>query len=151
MDLDIDPPRRVGPIEIGMPFDRAARALQDIPGFTPPLLKERNPPGFAHYESEMSIALEPGRDGRVKSIEIYRPTRNINVLYRGISIFGESASDVIRKLAQITRLKIEDDGLGVLAHELLMSLGRAVLPEGPDDPDGRYFESVLIAAPGYYE
>lgn len=151
VDLILDPPRGAGPIEIGMPFEQAEQALRAIAGFTPPKVGERVLPGFAHYESEMSIAVDQDRSGNVRSIEVYRPGRDINVLYRDISIFGFTAADVIRRLSELARLEIEDDGLRVLAPELLLSLWRDVLPEGPDDVNGKYFEAVLIATPGYYD
>jgi hypothetical protein len=151
VDLIIDPPRGVGPIAIGMPLDQAEQALRAIVGFVPPTPGKRIAPGFAHYESEMSIAVEPDRSRNVRSIEVYRPSRDVNVLYRDISVFRIAADDVIRRISDIVRLEIEDDGLRVLAPELLLSLSRDTLPEGPEDEDGRYFEAVLVAVPGYYD
>jgi hypothetical protein len=151
VDLIIDPPRAAGPVEIGMPVDAAEQALRGIPGFLPPGAGERRAPGFAHYASEMSIAVEAAPAGRVRSVEIYRPMEGVDVRLRNISIFGESADEVIRRLREIVALQIEDDGLRVVAPSLLISLWRGTLPEGSDDEDGRYFESVLIAEPGYYD
>lgn len=151
MELIIDPPRGAGPIAIGMPFHQAEDALRAIAGFVPPRPGKRVAPGFAHYESEMSIAVEPDRSGNVRSIEVYRPTLGVDVLYRDISIFGLPADDVIRRLSGYARLEVDGEGLRVLAPELLLSLSRDTLPEGPDDEDGRYFEAVLVAAPGYYD
>lgn len=41
-------------------------------------------------------------------------------------------------------------GRSVTAPDLRLALWRAVIPEGSADEDGRYFESVLVARPGYY-
>jgi len=56
------------------------------------------------------------------------------------------------------RLPLRDgvDGAALLANarstapDLLLALWRAVVPEDDNDSDGRYFESVLAAMPGYY-
>jgi hypothetical protein len=122
MNLIIDPPRWVGPIAIGMPFDQAEQALRAIAGFVPPMPGKRVTPGFAHYESEMSIAVEPDRSNNVRSIEVYRPSRDVNVLYRDIPVFGFAADEVIRRLSGIARLEIEDDGLRVLALSYFSAL-----------------------------
>jgi hypothetical protein len=149
MQLELLPPDRVGPIMIGMDFDEAEVMLRALPGFQSPGPGERRQPGFAHYESEMSIAVYSERD-LVKAVEVFRPEGDDVVLYRGISIFKESAGDVIRELQSITRVHVERDGLFVVAPDLLLALSRPYLPESPEDEEGRYFESVLIAAPGYY-
>ncbi|WAL63982.1 hypothetical protein ORV05_23695 [Amycolatopsis cynarae] len=151
MDLIVDPPRGVGPIAIGMPFDKAELALKSIAGFVPPEPGGRVAPGFAHYDSEMSIAVGQDRSRNVRSIEVYRPSRDVNVLFRGISVFGLAADEVIRRISDVARLEIEDGGRQVLAPELLLSLWRGTLPGRPEDEDGRYFEAVLAAAPGYYD
>lgn len=152
VDLILDPPRTVGPLAIGMSLGEAEQALRDIPGFVPPLPGERRAPGFAHYESEMSIAV--GTDPRgtvVRSIEVHRPTVGADVRWGDISLFAVEATEVIHQLGRITALEFEDGGRHVVAPGLLLSLWRGTLPEGPEDQDGRYFESILVAAPGYYD
>ncbi|MCX5093836.1 hypothetical protein OOK36_34120 [Streptomyces sp. NBC_00365] len=151
MDLIIDPPRAAGPVEIGMPIGAAEQALRSISGFLPPTPGERRAPGFAHYTSEMSIAVDATQDGRVRSIEIYRPTEGVDIRLGEISIFGVPADEVILRLGEMASLQVEDEGLRVVAPSLLISLWRGTLPESPEDEDGRYFESVLIAEPGYYD
>jgi len=44
----------------------------------------------------------------------------------------------------------DEPGYSFTAPSLLMALWRPTIPEAPGDPDGRYFEGVLIAPPGYY-
>ncbi|MDX6740111.1 hypothetical protein [Actinocorallia sp. A-T 12471] len=149
MQLELVPPERVGPIMIGMDFDAAQRELVSLPGYRPPALGRRVEPGFAHYDSEMSISVYPERD-QVKAIEIFRPEEEDSVVYRGISLFELPADQVIEALSTTESLDIVRGGEFVVAPELLLALSRPHLPAGPDDEDGRYFESVLIAAPGYY-
>jgi hypothetical protein len=151
MDLVVDPPRGVGPIEIGMLFEVAESALRTIPGFRPAVPGSRHNPGFAHYDSEMSISVGKDSNGRVRAIEVYRLTWGVDVLFRGISIFAVPADEIVRLLSRIDVLEIQDDGLRVLAPNLLLSLWRGTLPDGPEDEDGRYFEAILVAAPGYYD
>lgn len=124
MDLIIDPPRGVGPIAIGMPFEQAQQALQVIPGFAPPGPRRRVAVDFAHYESEMSIAIEQDRSRNVRAIEVYRPAQDVNVLYRDISLFGVAADQVIRRLSELVHLEIGDEGRHVVARELFLSMER---------------------------
>ncbi|MGA3488380.1 hypothetical protein ACK8GG_10245 [Micromonosporaceae bacterium DT55] len=133
-----------------MSFEEAEQVLQLIDGYQPPRPGNRLNPGFAHYDSELSIALSQDRSGSVDAVEVYRPSRDVVVLFRDIPIFDLPAEEVIQRLSNITSVEIEDDGLRVLAPNLLLSLWRSVLPEGPDDEDGRHFEAVLVAAPGFY-
>ena len=74
------------------------------------------------------------------------------MVYRDISLFDEPVHEVLRRLRQTTEVVDSDDepGYSFTAPSLLMALWRPTIPEAPDDPDGRYIESVLIARPGYY-
>jgi hypothetical protein len=155
VEIILDPPVGVAQPDsgasllVGMPFDQAIEAARAIPGFIESS-ENGGGPGFVNYVSEMSISIGVDRDRNVQSIEIYRPMVDFDVLYNGISIFGSPAEDVIQLLSARTTLELEDGGLQATAPELFMALSRNTLPEGPDDEDGRYFESVLVAAPGYY-
>lgn len=150
MELIIDPPRAVGAVAIGMPFEDAVRLVHGFEGFV-----SQAPtggyvsPGFAHFESGMSISLGADRSGVVECIEVYRPGQGVSVLFRKIDVF-QDAEQVIRLLANEVEVVVEDDGLRVLAPQLLLALSRDVLPSGGFDETGRYFDSVLVAAPGYY-
>lgn len=150
MRLELNPPVGAGPVEIGMRSDDVMRVLREIPGYVEPGPGEARQPGFGHYESGMSISAGPGRAGVVEAIEIYRPAADVQVVYHDLDVFNTPAQEVVDRLSGMTPLQIEDDGLLVVAPELLMSLWRPVLPEDEDDEDGRYFDSVLVAAPGYY-
>ncbi|GII23292.1 hypothetical protein [Planosporangium mesophilum] len=150
MDLVLGPLRAAGPIRIGMPFAEAERVLHSLEGYRPPAPGERVNAGFADFESGLSVSVGRGRDGNVEAVEVYGPSRDVTVLYRDIAVFDFPAEEVIRRLSEIAPIQVEDDGMRVLAPELLLSLWRSVLPEGPDDEDGRYFEAALVAVPGYY-
>ncbi|MFD8721994.1 hypothetical protein ACFV2H_29365 [Streptomyces sp. NPDC059629] len=149
MRLELDPPRGVGDLQIGMTIDRAEWILGEFPGFVPPAPGERRNKGFAHYESEMSISLDFDSRGIVRAVEVFRPERGVEVVFGGISVFQEPAESVIERLAGSFRLEIEDGGLNVAAPDVFIGFWRSLLPMGSDDEEGRYFESVLVAAPGY--
>ncbi|MGW6935384.1 hypothetical protein ACWGE0_35355 [Lentzea sp. NPDC054927] len=152
MDLILDPPHSGGSVRIGMPFDEAIQVVQAIEGFQLQApAGGYTSPGFAHFDSGMSISLGPDRNGAVKAVEVYRPDRDVDVTYRDIDVFSRPADEVIRLLAEIADVRVEDDGLLVVAPDLLLSLSRDMLPEDEDDEDGRYFGAVLVAAPGYYD
>lgn len=151
MDLVIDPPQAVGSIRIGMPFEEALQLVRGIEGFRPQApTGGYMSPGFAHFDSGMSISIGADRGGAVEAIEVYRPGQGVNVLFRNIEIFAEEADEVIRLLAGEVEVVVEDNGLRVVAPQLLLALARDVLPGAGDDESGRYFESALIATPGYY-
>jgi hypothetical protein len=48
-------------------------------------------------------------------------------------------------------VEVEEDGHAFTAPSLLLSLWRPATPQAPDDQEGRFFESALIARPGYYD
>ncbi|MHA7132598.1 hypothetical protein [Oerskovia turbata] len=150
MDLILDPPRAVGPLAIGMSSAEASRVLRDLPG------RSKTPGGPAggtlvQYESGLSISFGVKRERLVDSIEVWRPEREVRILLGALDIFGTPADEVTTALAATTRIDVENEGASVVAPDLLLALWRPFVPENPDDEDGRYFSSVLVAAPGYYD
>jgi len=149
--LFLDPPRAAGPIVLGMHADIASATLRTLEGYL-----EREPgirpnPCFAHYACGLSISICPGPGGLVEAVEIYRPERDVTVLFGDVPVFDLPADEVIRRIGSITTIEVQDEGLTVIAPALLLAFGRSTLPEDPEDSDGKYFESVLVAAPGYYD
>ncbi|MFC9291782.1 hypothetical protein [Streptomyces sp. NPDC057052] len=149
MRLELDPPRGVGDVRIGMPVDAAEQILNQLPGVVPPAPGERRNKGFVHYASELSISLDFDSRGVVRAVELFRPERDVQIIFQGISVFEEPAEGVISRLAEMYRLEIEDEGQNVTAPDVFIGFWRSVLPMDPDDDGGRYFDSVLVAAPGY--
>lgn len=150
MQLVIEPPH-VGPIKIGMAFDDAQKKLCTISGYIHPEPRPGfTPVGYAHYDSGMSISISPSRGGEVKSIEVYRPDQGVNVFFRGVSVFETPADEVVQRIVRMVRLETQDGGLLVVAPELLLAMGRRFLPEETGGEEGKYFESILVASPGYY-
>lgn len=149
MVIELDPPRGFGGLQIGMPIEAAEQVLRELPGFVPPAAGEVRNKGFAHYVSQLSISLDSDAGGIVRAIELFRPDGDVQVTFRGLSLFEETADVIISRLSELFQLEVEDDGLNVVAPDVFIGLWRRTLPEISGDEDGRYFESVLIAAPGY--
>lgn len=149
VDLVVDPPIGVGALTLGMPLAEAQAVMRGMPDY----IEAASSPLFADFTSGMSIAVEVDADDHLKSIELYRPDSgsDVRVLFGEIRVFEESAEDVIRELSSVERLDLEEGGRRAVAPELLLTLWRATLPDFPEDEDGRCFESVLVARPGYYE
>jgi hypothetical protein len=99
-----------------------------------------------------------------------RPSQGAGELWLGAS--GPDTVEVLKRLGNpevLCRVPQDRPGWGILRRSGLsigtyfdsndrlnaiefgrMAFWRPTVPESPDDPDGRFFESVLIAAPGYY-
>lgn len=149
MQLDLLPPTSVGPVQIGAPLAEAESALASIDGYVAPDPLRPRRRGFATFASGLSIALHSDGVGNVKAIEVYRSDDD-TVRFDGIDLFRTPADEIIALLESRTPVQLEEEGRTVIAPDLPMSLWRGTLPDFPGDEDGRYFESVLIASPGYF-
>lgn len=102
--------------------------------------------------SGLSIFVYFDPEDFVEAIEFGRPRSGEDVIsYRDVDIFGTEADELIQRLSEYDRIEVSEQGRSVTAPDVLLALWRPVLPEHPEDEDGRYFESVLIARPGYYD
>ena len=151
MILELDPPRSAGPLRIGMPFSEAESVLKSIEGYVEPETLRRYGAGIGDYESGLAIHTGRSSSGVVDYIEIFRPWNNtVQVIYRDTSLFLEPADSIILKMSCSYKVEVLDGGLTLIVPELLLAFGRDVMPEFSGD-DGTYFESVLVARPGYYD
>ncbi|MCX4389164.1 hypothetical protein OG777_19845 [Micromonospora peucetia] len=81
----------------------------------------------------------------MEAVEIYRPLDQVTrVVYDGISIFGDRADAVEFELARRLRLEVINDGSTVVAPDAFLAFGKSLSESG-------YFDSVVVAAPGYYD
>jgi hypothetical protein len=154
VSLELLPPSGVGPVRIGMSIDEAESALSSLPGFDrlgdPGSMVETR--GRAQFASGLTVVAISGPGGLVEAVEVFRPVRPHPVTYRGIDVFATHSNQVVARLAGSTRVEEQDYGVLMVAPDLLLALSRFGPPETDDeDEDGAFFDSVLVAPPGYYD
>ncbi len=103
--------------------------------------------------SGLMISIGCMRD-RLQAVEIHRPQAPVDVVrFQGVDVLGLPARVVVERLRE--RIAIEpsgDDPASFVAAGLTLSLWRPF--EADDDPNeeqGYYFSTVLVAGPGYYD
>ncbi|OAH13200.1 hypothetical protein [Streptomyces jeddahensis] len=134
-----------------MSIDDAEVALRHIEGFRTPGNSEVPTRGVAHYTSRLSVQAYTGTGGIVNAIEVFRPDSSVSVQYEGIDLFSLPASEVIALLRSRTAIEVEERGSSVTAPDLLLALWRPFAADSVSDAQGYYFQSALIAEPGYYD
>jgi hypothetical protein len=153
MDIHLRPPTEAAGIRIGSTRAEARRhclALGKPSEFR--RSDEASPALVLERPSGLMIFVYFGREDSVEAIKFGRARSDEDVVsYRGFDIFGTPANELIQRLSEHDRTEVSDGGRSVTAPELLLALWRAVVPEHPADDEGRYFESVLVARPGYYD
>ncbi|CAN7592437.1 hypothetical protein LJR027_004187 [Terrabacter sp. LjRoot27] len=87
----------------------------------------------------------------VNAVELGRADNGEIVAFDDIDVFGTPAEDVVEQLRRKTPVEVTDGGRSVTAAGLLLALWRPAVPESAEDDEGRHFESVLVARPGYYD
>jgi hypothetical protein len=107
-----------------------------------------------HRSSGLSIFIYFDSTDRLEAIEFGASPGTVErVMYAGVPIFDMHADEVLRHLGRRTTVteSPKEPGRSFTATELRLGLCRGAVPESPTDPDGRYFESVLVAKPGYWD
>ncbi|MBA2948963.1 hypothetical protein [Streptomyces himalayensis] len=151
MILEVTPPFGVGPVRVGMTLDEAEAALRSVEGYREPEPTGVPTRGTADYDSGMSIGVETS-GGLVEAVQVYRPYGDVEVSYQGIDLLRTPARQVIERLGALTELEEDEGGRSYTAPELLLALWRPfVEDENPAEEQGHYFQSVLVARPGYYD
>ncbi|WP_146017401.1 hypothetical protein [Verrucosispora sp. ts21] len=150
MDIALDPPRGAAGVALGMPIREAERILSGLYGCEAPGYS-RGSRGVAHFSNGMTIQAHADGVGMVEAVEIYRPNDpTVRVLYGDISVFGDRCDVVEERLRSRVRIEIINDGATVVAPDLFLALGRDESVSG-EGAAGEFFESVVVAAPGYYD
>jgi len=149
MEFEIDPPRGVGPLRLGMTPDEARAALETLGPLTPSTqgaLALNLPSGLGF---SVGFGVGPTRD-RVNAIEVWRPFERDVVRYRDVDLFGLPAVEVVRRLGRYVGLAPNEDDNGFTARELYLALWRPFASDDdPDDTQGYFFQSAFVARPGY--
>ncbi|MET9436672.1 hypothetical protein [Streptomyces sp. NPDC006551] len=151
MIIEVDPPDRVGPVALGMSIDDAESALRALEGFQGTGASQVPVRGQANYASGLSIHTHLESDGLVNAIEVFRPHRDDVVKLYDIDVFGLPADVVVENLGRSVELEEEEGGRTIVAPSLLVALWRPFVASDETDEQGYYFQSVLLARPGYYD
>ncbi|MDC0765486.1 hypothetical protein [Streptomyces sp. HD] len=148
--IEVAPPDRMGPVSIGMSVDAAEAALR-AHGAVRVGEQDGLRRGVAYYASGLSLHVHTGTGGLVNAVEAFRPINPDVLSLNGIDLFSTPAHEVESVLRGFTEVEIEERGCMLIAPDLLLSLWRPYVAESSDDRDGYYFESALVANPGYYD
>lgn len=157
MIFELHPPQAAGPLRIGAAGHDTFETLKRLGA---PLLVCRRTAGSGpawgvRRSSGLFIATFFNPDNRMEAIEFGRPdSKDDAVTCDGLDVFTTPAADLVTQLREHTSVHQEEeggDGHAFTAPNLLLSLWQPVTPESPDDQEGRFFESILIATPDYYD
>ena len=154
MIINLRPPDAAGPLRIGASRQDTLDALERLGAPAPFGRVTVDLPGLAvDRPSGLFIGAHFDAQDRLEAIELGRPgkTADDEVRYDGLDVFTTPALGLVAHLRQRTPVVEEEDGHAFTAPDLLVSFWRPTVPETPDDEEGRYFASVLLARPGYYD
>jgi hypothetical protein len=153
MIIELNPPLAAGPLDLAATGDEIIAAMRQFGEPRAFCRVAGDRPGWSVEDPNgLFLSAYFGADDRAIAIEIGRPTNAVvSVIYDGLDVFQTPAADLVEALSRGTRILPEEDGHLFTAPDLLLSLWRPTAPEGPDDDEGKYFESVLIAKPGYHD
>jgi hypothetical protein len=144
--FDIVPLNGVGPVKLGMTRNEVRSALGESPDG--PILDNRE--GFMR-----GFFVDYDDTGRVEFIELARSSF-FRAVFRGHCLHDVPADEAIALVSKYDQFDATNKELGhsYIFLKLQLSLWRgtcATADQSLDDPDGRHFEAVGIAAPGYFE
>ncbi|WP_055494945.1 hypothetical protein [Streptomyces sp. TP-A0356] len=152
MDFDLAPPNGVGPLRIGMPRQSANAALDSFHDLS--AVSESDRPGQHIFRpSGLMISIHCMRD-MLEAIEFGRPsTQTDRVIFRGLDVFAIPARELVQRMGEYTSIEADpDDPASFVASDLLLSFWRPFAADDePEEEQGYYFSSVLLARPGYYD
>ncbi len=146
LEFDALPLVGVGPVNFGMSRREVRRVLADL-GQRKALKRGPNTDCFfknafqVHYSSDDAVEFI-----ETASESLFR------VLFHGQCLHELIADEAVKFVSKFGEYDRNDRELGYsyVFPTLQISLWRAVLPEGPDDTVGRYFEAVGFGKTGYF-
>lgn len=146
MQYEVIPHVGVPPVLIGMSREesRAAMAAE------PDTFERAGDPIETDAYRGSALQVSFGPDDRVEFIELARDEAH-RVLYRGTDVFATPADELVAIIARDAPYDPDDPELGYTYTfpELNLTPWRPTMPEGGDDLDGRYFESIGVGRQGY--
>ncbi|GAA2806614.1 hypothetical protein RMN57_28255 [Kitasatospora sp. CM 4170] len=152
MDFDLDPPNGLGPLRIGMNRQSANVALDSLRDVSAVSTSDR-PGQHIFRPSGLMISIHCTRD-MLEAIELGRPsTQTDRVVFRGLDVFAIPARELVQRMGEHTSIEADpDDPASFVASDLLLSFWRPFAADDePEEEQGYYFSSVLLARPGYYD
>ena len=149
-------PHGLGPVQLGMTREDARRALAEWGECRPFRRTPESNEGWSVTRRSTTIFANVDDDDRVHAIELASPGHGIaggdQVVFDDVDLFIDEADAVIAKLeAKGIRLTAGDDGYTTTAPDVLLGLWRDGEPSDESTGLPLYFESALIARPGYYD
>ncbi|OLZ62782.1 hypothetical protein AV521_40895 [Streptomyces sp. IMTB 2501] len=152
MDFDLSPPIGVGPLRIGMTRQSANAALDSFRDLS--AVSESDRPGQRIFRpSGLMISIHCMRD-MLEAIELGRPSAQTDrVIFRGLDVFAIPARELVQRMGEYTSIEADpDDPASLVVSDLLLSFWRPFTADDePEEEQGYYFSSVLLARPGYYD
>ena len=149
IDYEVMPHVGIGPVRLGM-----SAMTSDAPCPAPAMLSSRDLTPLletdAFHENGFQVFYSGTRRWRNTSSCLGIPASC--ALYRGIDVFATPADVVVSHVARDTAFDPDHWELGYsyIFPALDLSLWRPVLPESPEDTDGREFSTIGIGVVGYY-
>jgi hypothetical protein len=149
IDYEVVPHVGIGPVRLGMSRDDVRRAM---PGPCHPFLKgpDASQETDTFHENGFQVFYS-GTAPVAESIELSRDS-GFRALYRGVDVFATPADVVVSHVARDAAFDPDHWELGYsyIFPALDLSLWRPVLPESPEDTDGREFSTIGIGIVGYF-
>lgn len=152
MGIVLEPPTGAAGVLIGATRAEATRQCT-AHGDPEPFRRhdEPNPSLSVRHSSGLFVFVYFDDADVVNAVELGRADNGEIVAFDDIDVFGTPAEDVVEQLRRKTPVEVTDGGRSVTAAGLLLALWRPTVPESAEDDEGRHFESVLVARPGYYD
>ncbi|MFK0025694.1 hypothetical protein [Streptomyces sp. NPDC090798] len=152
MDFDLAPPIGVGPLRIGMTRQSANTALDSLRDLS--AVSESDRPGQHVFRpSGLMISIHCTRD-LLEAVELGRPSSQTDrVIFRGLDVFAIPARELVQRMGEYTSIEANpEDPASFIAPDLLLSFWRPFAADDqPEEEQGHFFNSVLLARPGYYD
>ena len=149
MEFVLDPPHGIVPLRLGMTTGEARAALETLGPLMPTAYGELTLHLASGLGFSVGFGVGPTRE-RVNAIEVWRPHERDVVRYRDVDVFGLPASQVVERLRLHVEIVPNEDDDGFTARELYLALWRPfAADDDPDETQGYFFQSVLVARPGY--
>ena len=164
MDIELQPPTGFTGLTLGLPEDETARQAE---AFGPVKISRGAPvqaglvtlPGLAKMvvgSYDFDFVLTFAKDGAADTVELWRPpdpAYDVTVRFEGIDVFRTPWTEVLTALEDRGHRIVREDELFAYAPDLTLGFNRDTAHEVPKDADDLplYFESILVAEPGYYD